>query len=292
MGKVYAALILRSSFSETITRPLPDSVSLYKNCILRDLKKHSCLKLTSFGAWLDVVNFLSKKFIDTIHENRNFTKISFSIMCNFAPRFRTLQLERKKSCPRFLMMNAALCCVGFMGCHSGLASYGETRHGKAVKRSKGIKKYSGKFRPSTSVGVIITILPPPRRAVAWCLTSWTLFIFHSFPQCWRVSSIKDGLISWNDQFMKWSNWPCVLPTGIRRYSGRPHAQYSLQDQIMNMEGSLLAHLEGNDQAFSLSKDVLRQSINPFIIKTGGLRQTTHGSKLPNLFGDFSEILNR
>ena len=112
------------------------------------------------------------------------------------------------------MMNAALCCVGFMGCHSGLASYGETRHGKAVKRSKGIKKYSGKFRSLDERWGDYYYLATTKKGRRVVLNFMDPVYFSLVSPVLACISIKDGLISWNDQFMKWSNWPCVLPRGF------------------------------------------------------------------------------
>ncbi len=300
--KVYAALDFEVKLlgDDYATLARPDSrLYFYKRNLFSGISKNitSLIKsLLPFGAWLDVVNFLSKKFIDTIHENQKFHKnILLYYVRNFnAEDLGLSELERKKILSSLFDDEMPLYAVwDLWDAIRDWPSYGETRHGKAMKKvEKGIKKYSGKFRSlderwgdyyylaTTKKGhrVVLNFMDP-------------VYFFTRFPSVGVYLDKRWANILERSIYEVVKLAVRFLPWGFVGTVVDPMLNIRYKDQIEH-EGSLLAHLEGNDQAFSLSKDVLRQSINPFIIKTGGLRQTTHGSKLPNLFGDFSEILNR
>ncbi|MBI2519728.1 MAG: hypothetical protein HYV97_04905 [Bdellovibrio sp.] len=279
----------------------PDSrLYYYKRNLFSGISKSitSLIKsLLPFGAWMDIVNFLSKKFIDTLHENKKFHKnILLYYVRNFsAEELGLSELEVKKILSSLYDDEMPLYAVwDLWDAIRDWPSYGEVRLWKAMNKvEKGIKKYSGKFRSLDERWGDYYYLATNKKGHRLVLNFMDpVYYFTRFPSVGMYLDKRWANILERSLYEVVKLAVRFLPWGFVGTVVDPLLNIRYKDQIEH-EGSLLAYLEGNDEEFSLIRDVVRQSINPFIIRTGTLhdRNGTNDQRRPSLMGDFNGLLD-
>jgi len=297
--KVYAALDLEvnrlGDDYATLARP-ESRLYYYKRNLFSGIATGitSLIKsLLPFGAWLDLVNYLSKKFIDSIHENQTFHKnILLHYVRTFTPEELGLsELEVKKILSSLFDDEMPLYAVwDLWDAIRDWPTYGETRHWKAMKKvEKGIRKYRGKFRSLDERWGDYYYLATNKSGHRLVLNFMDpVYYFTRFPSVGMYVDKRWANVLERSIYEVVKLAVRFLPWGFVGTVVDPLLNIRYKNQIEH-EGSLLAHLEGNDEEFSLIRDVARQSINPFIIRTGPLHDKATSQTGTYLMGDFTRL---
>jgi len=291
------------SYQETFaTLAYPQNkLYFYKRHVAAEISKGITSLVKSvlpFGAWLDIVNFLSKRFIDLLMENKRYHhNILLSYLQTYSASDLGMgQVEKNKVLSSLMDEEVNFYAVwDLFGACKNWPGYGQKRYSKKLgKISKAIKKHAKHYRSIDEQWGDYFYLATNKKGKQVVLNfADGVYYFTSFPStsiqlerrwAYVVERSVYELTKFAIRFLPWGFVSTVVD---------PLLNIRYKSQIEH-EGALWAQIEGEgNDPYDLAKDLLRQTLNPFIALTAPLKNQTGTNRVSGkrMFGDLNLFLH-